>query len=383
MLFNLAKDGIPEIYLNGVINDDRAQLVADELFNTVADKIRIRINSVGGSVYAGYSIISSMQAFRDAGGVIETINMGVADSTAGWILAMGTKGHRIGYIYSKTVVHEPHLADGTKIDDIKDEKLKSEVKTVLNGIVNIISACTGIKKPKLKNLMKAETTFVGKELVENGFVDKINTIKNQIDIPENATSKELMEIVNNTNIIEVEPKKENVMKEQLADLFNLSKEASDNAFVEAAKAVVNSNTTLKEANKGLTSKNNDQKTEIDNLTEKVKGFEVSENETYIENAVKRLQLTDEKKTELETMVKNSGFETVKAVIELMPEPTGKKSPDIENKIEEGGSVAGNTDTKIQLENAKKYFDNMSDDTHKADYEAVCDTEAFQNLIIKK
>ena len=45
--FNLAKDGVPELLLNKIVDEQKAEEIAIALSNQFADTIRIKINSFG------------------------------------------------------------------------------------------------------------------------------------------------------------------------------------------------------------------------------------------------------------------------------------------------------------------------------------------------
>ena len=376
--FNLAKDGTPEILINRNIDEYKAHEIATELFETVSDVVRFRINSFGGNVKAGMLILSAMQAFISSGGKIETYNMGVADSAASWILSAGSKGNRYAYEFSRVMIHPPVLSDGQTIDQLPDGDLKNEMNEIFDSLILILSSTTGKNKNTLRSQMKKETRFRGQELVTNGFVDKILKVKNQITIPENAKAEEIIEIVNNSNIEIFKPNNNNLMKEQLTALFNLNKEASDSVIVEAVREAVNNAQTLQKKVDSQKEEIDNQKETITSLTDKVNGFESKDHEVFLNEAEKSGKITKEKRETFENLIKTSGFDTVKGVIDAME--AHKTSPNIENLINENG----NTDEpKGELKDALEYYKGgMKDTSREAAYKAVCNKKEFQNLILK-
>ena len=140
-LKNSAKDGVPEICLYGDIGNYDALAMSEELMFSNAETIRVRINSFGGYMMAGYTIISAFQQFRNAGGSVEVTVEGYAMSCASWVLAMGDKGKRYIYDYGEVMIHAPVL-DGMYYSDIVDEKEKEIVDRELDKLIVIISACT-------------------------------------------------------------------------------------------------------------------------------------------------------------------------------------------------------------------------------------------------
>ena len=393
-LFNLAADGIPEILINRNIDNYKANEIAEELFNTVGKHVRFRINSFGGGVYAGYLILSSMQAFQAAGNIIETINMGIADSTAGWLLAGGSKGHRSAYPYARTLVHEPDYDNGVKIDDMPEGKTKQELMDARDAIVMILSSKTGINKNTLRSLMKKEKVFVGSELKDNGFVDKIINIKNSIDIPENATQKEVFEIVNSSKIEEdtdnknIKTKENRIMKKEIAQKLGLHADASDEVITNAVQSILDDNAKLTKANTAFEEKADSDKTEITNLKKKVTDFESKEHEPFLEQAIEEGRITKESKEIYNKHISTLGFDSVKEMIEALPKKEiYNKSKDLD--LVEGKNDENNDDTPDEakaksLVNAKKYLDSgMSDESLRGDYIKMHNTSEFQELVNKK
>ena len=88
------------------------------------DPVKIVINSPGGSVQAGFTILLFMEHLKACGIDIWTVNIGNANSMAGIILAMGTKGRRYALDNTTTHVHEVQISGlggkGTDIDKMKE-----------------------------------------------------------------------------------------------------------------------------------------------------------------------------------------------------------------------------------------------------------------------
>ena len=71
------------------------------------DPVKIVINSPGGSVQAGFTIIKAMQHLNAKNIEVWTFNICNAASMAGVILAMGTPGHR--YVLSDAMTHSHEI----------------------------------------------------------------------------------------------------------------------------------------------------------------------------------------------------------------------------------------------------------------------------------
>ena len=120
---NISENNEATMRLYGRIGDAvNGAMFAEEmryLANT-CNKITMRINSEGGSVLEGYTILDAMNEIKEHGNCdIATRNVGMAASMASVILCNGTKGERTADNYSITMIHN---ASG----DTKD--------TVLNAI---------------------------------------------------------------------------------------------------------------------------------------------------------------------------------------------------------------------------------------------------------
>ena len=96
------------IFLDGEINDDRADLVVAQLLFLESEDpkkdISLYINSPGGSVTAGLAIYDTMQYLLPD---VSTICMGQAASMAALILAGGAPGKRMILPSARVVIHQP------------------------------------------------------------------------------------------------------------------------------------------------------------------------------------------------------------------------------------------------------------------------------------
>ena len=163
------------IFLNGIIDRDLANdIVAQLLYLQEESKepIYIYINSFGGEINAGLYIYDVLQSITVP---VYMYCTGMAASMAAVLLAGGQKGRRFILPHSKTMIHEPLLAEGvggsaTSIRNISESIL--ETKKIVNGM---LSKHTGKtlkevdKATSFDNYMNAEKT------VEFGICDKVVT----------------------------------------------------------------------------------------------------------------------------------------------------------------------------------------------------------------
>lgn len=146
---------------------------------TQVNKINVRINSIGGSVLDGYSIIS---AIRDCKVTVCTYNDGLAASIAGIILVSGDE--RYARDYSITMIHNPA---GVENKDVLD-KIKVSLVTILKNS-SILST------EDLDALMNEETYFNAEEAKEAGLIDTILSSGEKVEI-ENLEVNEMAEVFN-------------------------------------------------------------------------------------------------------------------------------------------------------------------------------------------
>ncbi|CDQ41205.1 MULTISPECIES: ATP-dependent Clp protease proteolytic subunit [Virgibacillus] len=103
----LLKDRI--VFIGSEIDDTLANSITAQLLflasqDAKAD-ISMYINSPGGSVSAGFSILDTMTHIKPD---VQTICTGMAASFAAVLLVGGTKGKRIALPHSEVMIHQPH-----------------------------------------------------------------------------------------------------------------------------------------------------------------------------------------------------------------------------------------------------------------------------------
>ena len=231
--------------------------------------IRLNINSVGGGIIKGMSIINAMNVARMNGASIETNIVGIADSMSGMISAFGDKGKRNVANFGSGVVHEPLLEkeDGTliPIDEMEDGPIKAEAIAARESLILLMVTSTGKDKKTVKEVMSKGARLNASQLKDFGMVDKIVSLSNESVDLKNKTAIELMAACSK---IKVESKSKK-MKE-VNKILNLSEDAAENSAVNAIIALQN--------------KVKDQKQDIAKETAKVTKLE-GENEVLV-NAAK-------------------------------------------------------------------------------------------------
>ena len=163
------------IFLNGTIERDLANdIVAQLLYLQEESKepIYIYINSFGGEINAGLYIYDVLQSITVP---VYMYCTGMAASMAAVLLAGGQKGRRFILPHSKTMIHEPLLAEGvggsaTSIRNISESIL--ETKKIVNGI---LSKHTGKTVKEVDKATSFDNYMNAEKSVEFGICDKVVT----------------------------------------------------------------------------------------------------------------------------------------------------------------------------------------------------------------
>ena len=206
-IVNNRLDQVPEISLVGNIGMFDAMFISEGINNLIlpgtemdpqpARRLRIMINSFGGSVMQAFSIVTAMQNFINAGGEIETVNAGRADSAASWIFALGTRGQRKIMQFAGVFVHPPVLEDGTEIKDLPPgDQQRDEMENVYQKLIGIIVATTGKDAATVRRLMDNNTDMTAEQAISNGFADTLVRVNNAPRIRNNINRSTLVDIYN-------------------------------------------------------------------------------------------------------------------------------------------------------------------------------------------
>lgn len=133
------------------------------------DTINLHINSPGGSVSQGYSIVSVILSMKSH---INVYVVGIAASMAAVIAVCGKKVYM--YDYSKLMIHDPFFS-GKSADKLSD-KDKAALSHVTDSLQTILSR-RGKDKKETARLMQSETWFSAEEAKVSGLIDEIISTK--------------------------------------------------------------------------------------------------------------------------------------------------------------------------------------------------------------
>lgn len=166
-----------------------ADLFARELaaLDDMADTVHLHINSPGGDVISGLSIVSAMQSMR---AFIHVHVDGIAASMAAVIAIAGDKISMQDY--AKLMIHNPYPSDDSaKVND----KMRKALGSLTDTLQTILSR-RGCKKEKIGSLMSAETWFTADEAKAEGLIDEIVTTPRKEEFKNLTTTELLARIAN-------------------------------------------------------------------------------------------------------------------------------------------------------------------------------------------
>ena len=280
---NISENNEATMRLYGRIGDAvNGAMFAEEmryLANT-CNKITMRINSEGGSVLEGYTILDAMNEIKEHGNCdIATRNVGMAASMASVILCNGTKGERTADNYSITMIHN---ASG----DTKD--------TVLNAINASIQTIykdnTRMNGDVATDLMNKETFMDCKLALEHGFIDNVFETGTKVKLPKKKSIENLALIYNQL----LTPKK----MDKITASLKLAENTTEDVVVESIEALKKDLDTEKAEKEVLEARIKElEKTAEDSKVAK-EAEELATVTSVVENAISKKLIAEDKKSEL-------------------------------------------------------------------------------------
>jgi ATP-dependent Clp protease protease subunit len=171
----LLKDRI--VMLHDDVNENSASVIVAQLLflESESDKdIHFYINSPGGSVTAGLSILDTMRFIKCD---VSTIVMGQAASMGSLLASSGTKGKRLILPSARHMIHQ--VSSGTRGTAI-DMKIALEETLKLNEyLTNIYVENTGKTYEELELDMSRDKFMSARESVDYGLADRIITNRDE------------------------------------------------------------------------------------------------------------------------------------------------------------------------------------------------------------
>ena len=163
------------IYINGVVDDAMAYFFNTTLLRLEHEDsgsdIIVYINSPGGSVTAGLSMIDTMNLISCE---VSTICVGMAASMGAMLLMSGEKGKRKILPHSKVLIHQPLQNLGDSFRQATDiEIVAKESRRTKETLYNLIHEATGQPYEKIEKDCDRDYTLSAQEALEYGIVDEI------------------------------------------------------------------------------------------------------------------------------------------------------------------------------------------------------------------
>lgn len=161
------------IYMGEVFDDESCNRIVAQLLYLDSlnhDPIRIYINSPGGSVIDGLSIIDTMNFIESP---VYTICTGMAASMGAVLLSCGEKGHRSVLPHSRVMIHQVSNGMWGTYSDLEIELKQTE--RCKKDIYNLLADNLGKSYDEIEKLCDRNNWFIGAEAVDLGIVDKVLT----------------------------------------------------------------------------------------------------------------------------------------------------------------------------------------------------------------
>ncbi len=160
------------IFIVGPVEDHMANLVVAQLLFLEAENpdkdISIYINSPGGVVTAGLSIIDTMHFIKPD---ISTLCIGQAASMGAHLLAAGTKGKRFALPNSRVMIHQPSGGSQGMASDIEIQA--REILYLRERLNKMLSDWTGQPVEKIARDVERDFFLSAEAAKDYGIVDQI------------------------------------------------------------------------------------------------------------------------------------------------------------------------------------------------------------------
>jgi ATP-dependent Clp protease protease subunit len=160
------------IFVTGEIEDNMASLICAQLLFLEAEDpekdIFLYINSPGGVVHSGFSILDTMSYIKPD---IATLCFGQACSFASLLLCCGTKGKRMILPNARVMIHQP--LGGVRGQATDMEIHVKEILQTKKRINEIYHEQTGKPLPQIEEQIERDRFFDAAESCAFGLVDRV------------------------------------------------------------------------------------------------------------------------------------------------------------------------------------------------------------------
>ena len=159
------------LWVAGPVNDNMSTIVQALLMflsSTVAGYITMHIDSPGGSVKSGLSMVDVMEYIPCD---IKTVNTGMAASMGSVLLGAGTKGKRSSLRHSQTMLHQ---SSGGFRGNIQDAEIDWKEWQKLNEeLFVLLGSYCGKKPEQVKEDAQRDFWLNAEEAIKYGIIDEI------------------------------------------------------------------------------------------------------------------------------------------------------------------------------------------------------------------
>ena len=305
-------------------------------------RFQIWINSEGGSVKDGYSIISTMLNTKTK---VDTLVVGIAYSIAGVIALMGRKVEAMDF--SALMFHNPYNPDGSS---------GRGLDIIRKSLVTAVSSRTGKTDIEVEGILNATTFYQAKDAKAQNIIDFV-VDSGEINIPHgNATAQQAIgrQILN-----KLLPQKQKQKQMKLtAQALGLSPDATDESIAAEIARIQNKKNADSEAEKvALTKAKEEAETKLAEI-QKAKDKELADakasadksakeavksaNKLKIVEALNKKELpADEVAVEKYAVLAADTEDGVKSVLDLIESiPTTKKAASLSSAYNKADDKTG-------------------------------------------
>lgn len=163
------------IILHGEVNSSSANaVIAQLLYLSAADQekpITIYIDSPGGSVSAGLSIVDTMKYIKPP---VSTVCTGMAASMGAVIFVSGKKGMRYILPHAQVMIHQPLIGGDGITGQCSDIQIHAEhILKTRNILEELLSEETGNSPEVIHTACDRDRYYSAEEAVQFGLCDEI------------------------------------------------------------------------------------------------------------------------------------------------------------------------------------------------------------------
>jgi ATP-dependent Clp protease protease subunit len=159
------------LWVAGPVNDNMSTIVQAQLMflsSTGAGDITMHIDSPGGSVKSGLSMVDVMEYIPVD---IKTVNTGMAASMGSVLLGAGTKGKRSSLRHSTTMLHQ---SSGGFSGNIQDAEVDwKEWQKINDELFVLLGSYCGKTAKQVKDDATRDFWLNAKEAIKYGIIDEI------------------------------------------------------------------------------------------------------------------------------------------------------------------------------------------------------------------